>query len=407
MRSEDQQKATDWILRNARRYWFDEHGPLRPPEKGGADIVIIDDPQMPSLIPLIKEITPDRPVIYRSHIQIRSDLVDIPDCPQGEVWAHVWKSVKFADMFISQPAESFVPSNVPRSKVAYLPASTDFLDGLNKPMSEETMAYYGREFNSSCRQMSMITLDYPNDEYFIQVARFDPSKGIINTLEAYSFFWDILLKAQPHVTPPKLVICGHGSIDDPDGTMVYNSTMDYINGPLRHLKSSVCVLRVQSSDQILNTLMTKATVALQLSTREGFEIKVSEALHHGKPVITTKAGGIPLQVQHGRNGFMVNIGDTRQVAKYLYDLYTDKELYKRMSDYARISVSDELSTVGNALSWLYLATNMTKKEISPNEQFINDMAREAANEPYGEDPKKIPRNTHIQETENNLPSGGK
>jgi glycosyltransferase involved in cell wall biosynthesis len=54
--------------------------------------------------------------------------------------------------------------------------------------------------------------------------------------------------------------------------------------------------------------ISNAKVALQLSTREGFEVKVSEALHKGIPVVTTKAGGIPLQVEHGKNGYLVDPG---------------------------------------------------------------------------------------------------
>ena len=62
-----------WIGDNADRYWLSEGGPLAP---GGADVVIIDDPQMPGLIPLIRKTRPNVPINYRSHIEIRSDLVD-------------------------------------------------------------------------------------------------------------------------------------------------------------------------------------------------------------------------------------------------------------------------------------------------------------------------------------------
>ena len=65
-------------------------------------------------------------------------------------------------------------------------------------------------------------------------------------------------------------------------------------------------------------------------------------------------GGIPLQVQDGKNGFLVNAGDWHTVANRLLDLYTNEALYETMSEYAKRSVSDEVGTVGNALSWLYL-----------------------------------------------------
>lgn len=75
---------------------------------------------------MIKAITPDRPVLYRSHIQIRSDLVATPGSPQEDVWNFLWDNIKHADMFISHPIPKFVPHNVPREKVCYLPATTDW-----------------------------------------------------------------------------------------------------------------------------------------------------------------------------------------------------------------------------------------------------------------------------------------
>ena len=81
---------------------------------------------MPGLIPLIKNLTPDRPVLYRSHIQIRSDLVEKEGTPQADVWQFLWANIKLANMFISHPIPAFVPRNVPGYKVAYLPATTDW-----------------------------------------------------------------------------------------------------------------------------------------------------------------------------------------------------------------------------------------------------------------------------------------
>jgi alpha,alpha-trehalose phosphorylase (configuration-retaining) len=86
----------------------------------------IDDPQMPGLIPLIKKLTPDRPVLYRSHIQIRSDLVAKEGSPQADAWAYLWDNIKHADMFISHPIPYFVPHTVPKEKVVYFPATTDW-----------------------------------------------------------------------------------------------------------------------------------------------------------------------------------------------------------------------------------------------------------------------------------------
>lgn len=124
--ADKQKMLTDWIQENARRYWSCPGGPLTSPSEGGADIVIVDDPQMPGLIPIAKEAAPDRPVIFRSHIQIRSDLVGTPGTPQAEAWEFLWNQIKLADCFISHPVSAFVPRNVPQEMVGYMPASTDW-----------------------------------------------------------------------------------------------------------------------------------------------------------------------------------------------------------------------------------------------------------------------------------------
>jgi alpha,alpha-trehalose phosphorylase (configuration-retaining) len=150
---------------------------------------------------------------------------------------------------------------------------------------------------------------------------------------------------------------------------------------------------------VLNVLLAKAKFALQLSSREGFEIKVSEALHAGKPVIATLAGGIPLQVQDGKNGFLCKIGDADAISRRMHELWTNKDgVHTRMSEYAKRSVSDEVGTVGNAVSWLYLIHKMTqvgengqRVKLEPNGRWINDLAREEAEEPYSESEPRLPR----------------
>ncbi|KAI0928061.1 hypothetical protein AcW2_004194 [Taiwanofungus camphoratus] len=114
-----------WILKNGLR-WTAEGGPLAP---GGVDIAFVDDPQMPGLIPLIKRVRPDMPIIYRSHIEIRSDLVHVKGSPQEEVWSYLWHNIQHADMFISHPVNKFVPSDVPPEKLALLGAATDWCVG--------------------------------------------------------------------------------------------------------------------------------------------------------------------------------------------------------------------------------------------------------------------------------------
>ncbi|KAI9368888.1 hypothetical protein BJX61DRAFT_521900 [Aspergillus egyptiacus] len=389
--------VTGWIHENAERYWLRSGGPLTHPSEGGADVIVIDDPQMPALIPLAKKAAPERPVVFRSHIQIRGDLVAEENSPQAECWGRMWEFIKQADLFVSHPVRSFVPHTVPKEIVGYLPASTDWLDGLNKAMRDEDIAYYGRIFNSTARNSGMPVIDYPSDEYIVQVARFDPSKGIPDVVMSYEKFYNRMKEEAPDRVPPKLLICGHGSVDDPDGSIIYDAVVTHIESSIPHMAEQISIVRLGPSDQVLNAVMSKAKVALQLSTREGFEVKVSEAIHKGRPVIATRAGGIPLQVIDKGNGFLVDVGDTDAVANHLFDLCTDDELWQRMHKFALAHVCDEVSTVGNSLNWLYLASKLSKGEkIKPNERWINDMAREEAGVPYYEGENRLKRAVEVQ-----------
>ena len=391
--TEQQQGLLDeWCLQNAERFWTSQGGPLAPRSQGGADFVVVDDPQMPGLVKISKRIDPDRPVIFRSHIQVRSDLADKPGTPTSEVWKWIWDNAKFADLFISHPVKDFVPNSVDFSKVGYLPATTDWLDGLNKEMNDFITQYYFHEFNSECYNQRMYHLDFPNRDYIVQIARFDPAKGIPDVLASYAELRRKHMKDFQMKDTPQLVIAGHGAVDDPDGSRDFDQTLELLETRYSDIRADVVVMRLGPTDQLLNTLMSNAKVALQLSTREGFEVKVSEALHKGIPIIAANSGGIPLQVEHGKSGYIVEPGDSTAVASYLNDLFTNKEDYEKMSEYAATHVSDEVSTVGNALSWLYLADTLVKGEkLEPNCRWINDMARETAGLPYTNDETRLPR----------------
>lgn len=385
--TEDKQKLlSDWVYSNAECFWTKPGGLLASRSQGGVDVVIVDDPQMPAIIDIAKKMDPDRPVIFRSHIQIRADLAEQPETNTAGVWNWLWSSVQHADLFISHPVNAFVPHTVPKRKLGYMPAMTDWLDGLNKELNDFDTQYYLHQFNTECKRQSMTTLAYPKRDYIIQIARFDPSKGIPDVLASYASFrrTSTFCKGKAEDDTPQLVICGHYSVDDPDGTMVLNQTLEQLDTQYADIKHSVVVMRLGPTDQLLNALLSTARVALQLSTREGFEVKVSEALHKGVPVIASKAGGIPLQVQHGKSGFLVDVGDSDAVARHLDVLFGDEAKYKEMSAFAATHVSDEVGTVGDAVNWMFLADTLSKKQdggkLEPNGRWIWDLAREEADE---------------------------
>jgi hypothetical protein len=135
---EDAEMFDDWSASNAQRYWTQGSAAFST-----TSVAIFDDPQgfFPSsfspfflvdsinpehcsirhnllflqvsgLIPILRQANPNCKSIYRSHIQIRSDLIRDESTTARRAWDFVWSRIKDAHLFISHPVESFVPDEV-------------------------------------------------------------------------------------------------------------------------------------------------------------------------------------------------------------------------------------------------------------------------------------------------------
>jgi glycosyltransferase involved in cell wall biosynthesis len=354
-----------WSLKNAR--FLD--GVFRL-----SHVIVLDDPQVLGLVPYIKAVNPNVKLIYRSHIQIRSDLVAVPGSPQASTWEFLEPFVRQADLFIAHPVRSFVPHTIPPESVLLMPATTDPLDGLNKLLAPEQLRYHLESFNEHLLESHQTPLDLGRD-YLIQVARFDPSKGIPDVLEAYRLLCDRLKSRH---LPPQLVLTGHGSIDDPEAESVLADTLRIIRSePYRGIAGDIKATILPAKDQLLNALLRRAKLAFQLSIREGFEVKVTEALHKGIPVIAYRVGGIPLQLQDGVGGYLVDVGDTSKVADRAHELLLDPSLYRTMCQTAERSANPEFFTVTNARNWLLLGLKLhNRARILGNCKAVADLVRE-------------------------------
>jgi trehalose synthase len=89
----------------------------------------------------------------------------------------------------------------------------------------------------------------------------------------------------------------------------------------------------------VNALQTASNVVLQRSTREGFGLTVTEAMWKGRPVIGSPVGGIPSQIQDGRNGFLVSSSEA--CAELIVRLLRDPRLAGRVGQAARRSVRQQ------------------------------------------------------------------
>ena len=69
---------------------------------------------------------------------------------------------------------------------------------------------------------------------------------------------------------------------------------------------------------------------LLLSAKESFGLAMLEAMYCGAIPVGSTAGGISEVIQHGKTGYVVEIGDYKQAAQHLIKLFNDDALYEEM-----------------------------------------------------------------------------
>jgi trehalose synthase len=233
-----------------------------------AESVLIHDPQPVALVEFRKK----GRWVWRCHIDVSNPYGDVCDYIMrycGKYDAAVFSVAKFAQ---ATGIDEFI-----------IPPSIDPLSEKNRELSVEEMEETLDKFQ--------IPTDRPS---ILQVSRFDRFKDPIGVIQAYR-----LVKKYNDCI---LILAGSPAADDPEGEIILNEVKAYADGD-----PDIYILMLPPfSDKEINTLQRVATVVLQKSLKEGFGLTVSEAMWKGKPVIGGATGGIPLQIMHGVNGFLVH-----------------------------------------------------------------------------------------------------
>ena len=107
------------------------------------------------------------------------------------------------------------------------------------------------EFRSLCTKEKSHELKWPARDYIVQIARFDPSKGIPNVIDSYVKLRK-LLKAhgESDDETPQLLICGHGAVDDPDASIIYDQVIGILHSEeVAPYAQDIVAMRLPPSDQ--------------------------------------------------------------------------------------------------------------------------------------------------------------
>ena len=255
-----------------------------------ADVVLIHDPQPLGLAPGLNERTKRRGKwIWRCHIDMDEETLRANSAL--EYFIDYWVEPLDGAIF---SAAQYIICRWPFPKFI-IPPYIDPLSPKNRELSQD-------EINEV---LDRYEID-PNLPIICQVGRFDPWKGLDSVVEVY--------KQVKSNIKCQLVIAGGTADDDPEGeTILANLRRMVGKDPDVHI---LCL--PGTSNLEINALQRASRVILQLSTKEGFGLTVTEALWKKKAVIASPVGGITQQVRDGEYGFFhYDVKGTAENIQYL------------------------------------------------------------------------------------------
>lgn len=269
------------------------------------DCVIIHDPQP---LPLITFYKKRQPWVWRCHV----DLSD----PHPELWQYLKRFILRYDLVIVSN-EGYVHQDLPVDQRVVYPA-IDPISPKNKELSEKDIAKYLNKFG------------IPTDKPLVtQVSRFDKYKDPGGAINVYR-------KVKENVDC-RLVLCGSMAADDPEGLKMYEALERKAK---RLIEQKDVILTTVENDILVNVLQRSSAVVMQKSIKEGFGLTVTEAQWKGKPVVASRVGGIPLQIQDDVNGFLVDAGDVDGFADRITRILQEPGLGDTLGQKGRESVKE-------------------------------------------------------------------
>jgi trehalose synthase len=181
------------------------------------------------------------------------------------------------------------------------------------------------------------------------VSRFDPWKDPIGVIRAYRM-------VKEKVPDVQLLLAGSLAHDDPEGMRLYDDLLKE-RGDDRDLYLLSNVQQVGNTT--INAFQREADVAVQKSIREGFGLTVAEAAWKAKPVIGGRAGGITLQIDDGRTGYLVDT--VEECAERTLELLENPDRARLMGEAGRELVRDNFLTTREVGDWLKLFADLVRK----------------------------------------------
>jgi trehalose synthase len=198
--------------------------------------------------------------------------------------------------------------------------------------------------NDICRQYHIDT----RRPIMSQVSRFDPWKDPYGVIRAYKI-------VKERISDVQLILAGSLAHDDPEGLRLYDELLHE-----REDDRDIFILSnfQQVGNTTVNCFQRAADVIVQKSIREGFGLTVAEGSWKSKPVIGGRAGGITLQIEDGRTGYLVD--SIEECAQRTIELLEDSDRARAMGAAGKELIRERFLTTRELGDWLLLFVDLVK-----------------------------------------------
>src|SRR5438132_10305287 len=310
------------------------------------DLLLLHDPQTAGLIPELR--AAGRLVVWRCHVGVLD-----PNQLVHEAWEFLRPYVLAANGYVfSSPG--FVWDGLDPARTHIIPPSIDPFSPKNRELDTSTVAAilagaglvdaagghqparYPRSEGGEgvISHRSEVTEDAPltpATQLILQISRWDRLKdpeGVIR-----GFVEQVIDRCPAH-----LMLAGPSVADvtdDPEGL----ATCEAVRAAWRALGSQVrariplATLPMDDAEEnaiMENALQRRAQVVVQKSLAEGFGLTMAEAMWKGRPVVASRVGGIPDQIEDGVTGCLVDPRDLKTFGDNVAYLLTNADAAARM-----------------------------------------------------------------------------
>ena len=290
------------------------------------DCVIVHDPQPLSIIRSYRKL---QPWIWRCHIDLTAPHEELWDFLKGFL-------IKYDQVVFS--SEKYFKKDLPVDQRLISPAINP-LSQKNKDISDKTILEH------------ITKAGIPTDKPIItQVSRLDPWKDPEGVIDVFK-----LVKEKVDC---RLVFCYNVASDDPEGLRMYNKVYKKAN---RLVKTGEILFVVGNNETLVNAIQRFSNIIIQKSTKEGFCLCVTEALWKGTPVVASNVGGIPTQIEDGKNGFLLEPKDNEGFADRIIHLLKNPEEGKNLGRQGKETVREKFLITRLLSDYLYMLNSIIGK----------------------------------------------